>query len=104
MTYAQLKSGYRNILETIYSHKHYYQRIKTFLKAYRMPHKGSFDFSLTQMRALIKSVWILGILQQGRRYFWNIVIYCLVRYPKKIDIAITMAVYGLHFRRIVQAV
>jgi len=104
MTYSQLRSGYRNILETIYSHKNYYDRIKTFLKEYRVPVKSSVDFSSERIKALLRSFWVLGVLERGRRYFWKFVLFSFFRHPTKFDIAITMAIYGLHFRRIVKAV
>ncbi len=104
MTYAQLRTGYRSILETIYSHKNYYKRVITFLREYRIPVKGSLDLSRDQIMALLRSFWVLGVIEKGRRYFWKFVIFSLIRFPNKFDLAITMAIYGLHFRRIVHAV
>jgi radical SAM superfamily enzyme YgiQ (UPF0313 family) len=101
MTFSQLRTGYKSILDTIYSHKNYYNRILTFLKEYRVPEKSPINLSKDQIKALIRSLWILGIVEKGRRYFWKFVIHSLLRFPDKFDLAITMAIYGFHFRRVV---
>ena len=103
MSVQSLISGYRKILENIYSTKAYYQRIIIFLKEYRIPAKKHLGITREQFKALIRSMWILGILEKGRRQFWKFFVVSLVRFPDKFDIAITMAVYGFHFRRVVQA-
>jgi len=102
MSVQYLQAGYHKILENIYSTKIYYQRIRTFLSEYRIPAKKRLSLSANQIMALIKSMWILGIIEKGRRQFWRFFVFSLFRHPKKFDIAITMAVYGFHFRRVVQ--
>jgi len=102
MSTHNLRAGYRKILENIYSTRAYYQRIKTFLREYQIPAKRRISLSISQLRALALTIWVLGVIEKGRRQFWKFFIFSLVRYPSKFDIAITMAVYGFHFRRVVQ--
>jgi radical SAM superfamily enzyme YgiQ (UPF0313 family) len=104
MGLQKLKDGYRNILVTIYAHKEYYDRVKTFLKEYRLPSYRSWKLSRYQIQAFIKSLWILGIWEQGRRYFWQLIISTLVCYPHKFALAVTLAIYGFHFRRVVNSI
>ncbi len=104
MNYQQLMNGYKTILNTIYSHKDYYKRIETFLKAYELPGKSAVRLTFQQIKALLRSFWVLGILERGRRFFWRFIILSIIRYPKKFQLAITMAIYGIHFRHIVKAV
>jgi len=104
MNYQQLMNGYKKILNSIYSHKDYYKRIETFLKAYEVPGKSAVKITFQQIKALLRSFWVLGILEHGRRFFWRFVILSIIRYPKKFQLAITMAIYGFHFRRVVEAV
>ena len=99
-----LLSGYRKILHTIYSHRDYYRRIDVFLREYSRPAQSAVKLSMEQIKALIRSLWILGVVTRGRTYFWQFLIRSIVRYPRKFHLAVTMAVYGFHFRRIVQAV
>jgi radical SAM superfamily enzyme YgiQ (UPF0313 family) len=101
MNYKSLLRGYKYILETIYSHKEFYQRVKIFLKEYRSPIAGSRGISIRNLRALVKSCWILGVLEDGRRYYWDLIFYSLFRYPKKFPLAVTYAIYGFHFRKVV---
>jgi len=104
MNYQQLMVGYKMILNTIYSHKDYYKRIETFLREYRLPDKSAVRLTFQQLKAVFRSFWVLGILERGRRYFWRFVILSIIRYPRKFQMAITLAIYGFHFRRVVQAV
>jgi radical SAM superfamily enzyme YgiQ (UPF0313 family) len=104
MNYQQLMNGYKKILNTIYSHKDYYKRIETFLKAYQVPGKSAVKITFQQIKALFRSFWILGVREGGRRFYWRFVIRSIIRYPKKFQLAITMAGYGFHFRRVVEAV
>lgn len=104
MNHQSLMNGYKNILKTIYSHKEYYRRIKTFLKEYNPPFYKNSISSKSEIVAFIKSLWILGIVEKGRRYFWSLIITSIVKYPTKFTLAVTMAIYGFHFRRVIEAI
>jgi len=101
MNYQKLLEGYKEILNTIYSQKEYYERVKTFLREYKLPSLKKVKISLQDIKALLKSLWILGLVEKGRRFFWKLLLYSLIRYPRKFPIAVTMAIYGFHFRRVV---
>ena len=103
MNYESLINGYKHILNTIYSPKHYYERIKTFLKEYKPPKtKMKPQFKFHFVGATIKSVWILGIKEKGRRYFWKLIASTLLRYPRSFPLSMSLAVYGFHFRKIAE--
>jgi radical SAM superfamily enzyme YgiQ (UPF0313 family) len=104
MSQQKLLDGYKNIVKTIYSHKEFYERVKTFLKEYRLPSKQSVRLSYRDIKALIKSFWILGVLEEGKRYYWKLVFLSLFKYPRKFHLAVTMAIYGFHFRRIAETI
>jgi hypothetical protein len=104
MNRDQLMRGYKRILDTIYAHKNYYKRIETFLREYRLPEKSAVKITFQQIKALARSVLVLGVIEKGRLFFWGFMIRSIIRYPRKFQLAITMAVYGFHFRRIVAAV
>lgn len=104
MNHEKLMDGYEYILKTIYSHKAYYERVKTFIKEYHLPDHASFNLRLRDIKALFRSLWILGVLEKGRRYFWNLIFFSLLKHPKKFSHAVTMAIYGFHFRRVVESV
>lgn len=105
MNYQKLIQGYKKVLTTIYSQKEYYHRVKTFLQAYNLPSfKSVVHVSWNEIMALLKSVWFLGILEKGRSYYWRLMLYSLFRHPAKFPLAVTLAIYGFHFRRIVETV
>jgi radical SAM superfamily enzyme YgiQ (UPF0313 family) len=104
MKYADLIKGYVKILTDIYSQKEYYTRVKKFLQTYQLP-KWNVKFpSLSELRAFLKLTWRLGFREKGKIYFWKLLVYSLVYYPKKFALAMTMAVYGFHFRRVTQKI
>ncbi len=104
MKYQHLIRGYRSILTTIYSPKEYYERIKTFLQEYKLPDFGVQRITMNEIGAFFKSIWKIGIREKGKRYYWKLLIYSLFRHPRKFPLAITMAIYGFHFRRVVEMV
>ncbi len=101
MNIEALINGYKKILNTIYSPKHYYKRVMTFLKAYKpKPLKGKIHFNLHNLGAFFKSVWFLGIKGKERFHYWKLISWTLVRRPRFFRLAITLAIYGFHFRKI----
>jgi len=103
MNYETLIDGYKHILNTIYSPKQFYERVKIFLKEYKPPkRKVAFQFKFHFVGAVIKSVWILGIREKGRRYFWKLLASSLLKYPRSVPLSMSLAVYGFHFRKIAE--
>ena len=47
MDYDLLINGYKKVLSTLYSPKHYYERVRTFLREYIPPQKKRFHFGFT---------------------------------------------------------
>jgi len=97
-----LINGYKQILHTIYAPKQLYERIKTFFEEYKPNDKMSAEFKLEThlLKSFIKSVIILGIRDKFRVYFWKLVISTLVKYPRRLTLAITLAAQGFHCRKI----
>jgi radical SAM superfamily enzyme YgiQ (UPF0313 family) len=100
MNIETLMNGYKKILNTIYSPKHYYKRVMTFLKEYK-PKKKKVHFKFSYFNAFLKSIWFLGIKGKGRLHYWKLISWTLVRRPRFFSLAITFAIYGFHFRKIV---
>jgi len=98
-----LMDGYKKILNTIYSPKHFYKRVITFLKEYKpKPLKKKIHFNFCNLRAFFKSIWILGIKGKERFHYWKLISWTLVRRPRLFRLAITFAIYGFHFRKIME--
>ncbi|MBA7539678.1 Hopanoid C-2 methylase [subsurface metagenome] len=103
MNYETLINGYKHILNTIYSPKQFYERVKIFLKEFKpKKRKGRFKIQSYQLRGFIKSMWLLGVRENGRRYYWRFFISALLKYPRSFPLSVSLTVYGLHFRKVVE--
>ncbi len=101
MNIETLISGYKNVMNQLYSPKLFNTRIKTFLKHYKAPDlkikHGFVDF-YTNIQAFLRTIYILGILDKHRIPYWNLFIWTLLRKPALMSLSITFAIYGYHFR------
>jgi radical SAM superfamily enzyme YgiQ (UPF0313 family) len=101
MNIETLIDGYKSILKTIYSPKHYYDRVITFLRVYKPKQlKRYASFKFAYFKAFLRSIWVLGIQGKERLYYWKLISWTLVRRPRFFGIAISFAIYGFHFRKI----
>lgn len=93
-----LIDGYQRVLSTIYKPKPYYERIKTLLREYKPRKVKKTRLSMYYIRAALSSFWFLGFKEKGRRYFWRLIIWCLVYKPGLLPYAVGFSLTGLHFR------
>jgi radical SAM superfamily enzyme YgiQ (UPF0313 family) len=99
----KLINGYTHILTTIYSSKQYYDRVKIFLKEYKPRRtKRVSQLNLWHIRALIRSMWVLGALDRDRWHYWRFFVSTLLKNPRSFPISMTLAVNGFHFRKILR--
>jgi radical SAM superfamily enzyme YgiQ (UPF0313 family) len=94
-----LVNGYKQLMWTLYEPRTYYRRVLVFLAEYR-PRGPKLRLTLGDIRAFIKSLWIMGVLHRGRRAFWKYLATVLVRYPRKLPSAIALAIHGFHYRMV----
>jgi radical SAM superfamily enzyme YgiQ (UPF0313 family) len=95
----QLRTGYRKILNTIYSPRHYYRRVRTFLREYRAP-KTRAPLRWQNVLALVRSMVRLGVIGRERFHYWGLLAWTLVRRPRLINSALTLAISGFHLRKV----
>ncbi|TSA22988.1 DUF4070 domain-containing protein [bacterium] len=100
MDLKSLMEGYQKVLNQIYSPKDYYKRVKGFLKDFKPIEGRPFRFQSHYLKALVKSVFILGIVGKERVYYWRLFFWSLFNRPRMFPLAITFAIYGFHFRRV----
>jgi radical SAM superfamily enzyme YgiQ (UPF0313 family) len=99
MNIETLREGYKNILDQIYSPKMYYERVKTFLQEYKPPEIGMYlDFQ--HIMAFFRSIYRIGIHGSERAHYWRLFFWTLLWRPKLFPLAITLAIYGYHFRQV----
>lgn len=100
MNIDTLTDGYKRIQDTIFSPKPYYKRVRMFLKEYKCPSVSSGLTLRVQMKAFVKSVFKMGIMEKGKVHYWKVLIWTTFRKPKLLPLAITMSIYGYHFRQV----
>lgn len=93
-----LLEGYQGIIRHIYAPKHYYRRIKTFLREYQVP-KVQPSLDLQRFLALFRSGVRLGILGRERLQYWKLLTWTVFYRRRLLPLAITLSIYGHHFRK-----
>ena len=97
-----LVNGYRSLVQRIYTPKMYYRRILTFLREYR-PQGPRIRPSWTDLKALFRSFWVMGVWTRGRREYWKFLTKTLVFHHRAFSEAMSLAIVGYHFRRVAAA-
>ena len=95
-----LQEGYRQILSYIYSPRGYYERVRTFLKEYRRPNIAYPSLNWDYLAAFFRSIVVLGLRGKERLEYWKLFFWTLLHRPHLFPLAITLTIYGFHFRRI----
>ena len=99
MSAERLRDGYRHILEHIYAPKHYYARVRTFLREYRLP-TVKVRVKWVEILALFRSLFRLGILDEGRLGYWGLLVWTQFWRPELFPLAVTLAISGYHCRKV----
>ncbi len=99
MNLETLREGYGYLLEKLYSPAPYYRRVLTFLREYRPPKiRASLDFDYKI--AFFQSIYRLGIIGRERVHFWKVLLWTALHRPRLLPDAVTLAIYGYHFRKV----
>lgn len=100
MNLTTLMEGYQKIIQNIYSSKAYYVRVKLFLKQYNPVFPEQQKITFNRLMAFIKSIVFIGIMKRNRRYYWDLLFWCILNKPKSFPLAVTYSIYGYHFRKV----
>lgn len=104
MKYETLMDGYKHVLDTIYSPRHYYERVVTFLKEYRpRMSPGISKLRLSHVTGFIRALWVLGFMDKGKTYFWRLIFTTLLKRPRKLPISLGLSLSGFHFRKVAES-
>lgn len=94
-----LLRNYRLLMQRLYEPGVYYHRIQTFLETHR-PRGPRMPYSRSDIGALLRSLWLMGVVDSGRRAYWGFLTRVLVRHPDRFGVAVTLAITGYHFRQV----
>lgn len=100
MNIKTLMDGYQRIVDTLYSPKQYYARVRTFLTEYKRKSPRTSRLKSQHYMALFKSFWVLGVREKGREHFWKLIFWTMFKRPRQFPMSITLAIYGFHFRQV----
>jgi radical SAM superfamily enzyme YgiQ (UPF0313 family) len=95
----RLLDGYQSIMKQIYSPKNYYRRVRTLLKELKAPEINQ-PINIQRLLSLFRSAFRLGVLGKERFHYWQLMLWTLICKPSQLSVAITLSIYGYHYRRI----
>ena len=99
MGLENLVLGYRNLMKRLYSPRCYYHRVRLFLKEFKAP-EITLNVDFNRFLAFFRSCVRLGVLGKERFQFWRLMLWTIIRRPRLLPLAVTLAIYGYHFRRV----
>lgn len=103
MDMHELLNGYRKVLNTIYSPKHYCRRVKTFLENYNLRDVNLPKVRLSGVQAFLRSMWRIGLFDKGNIHYWKLILWSLKK-PRRLPLAVRFSIYGFHFRKMLKQV
>ncbi|MBN2376144.1 MAG: DUF4070 domain-containing protein [Sedimentisphaerales bacterium] len=103
MDINELLDGYQNVLNTIYSQKHYCKRIKTFLENYTFSNKTRLKIRYCGIKAFFRSMWQIGLIEKGKIHYWGLMLWSL-KNPRRLPLAVRFSIYGFHFRKMLKTI
>ena len=92
-----LRRRYRELIAQLYEPRNYYARVRTLLREYQVPAVRP-RLDAARVLAFVRSIGRLGIAGRERVQFWQLLAWTLVRRPRLLPNAVTLAIYGYHFR------
>ncbi|MHC4537418.1 MAG: B12-binding domain-containing radical SAM protein [Planctomycetota bacterium] len=95
----RLLDGYQSIMKHIYSPKNYYRRVRHFLKEIKAP-DITIPIDVQRILAFFRSSFRLGFWGKERFHYWHLLFWTLLRKPRLVPLAVTLAIYGHHYRKI----
>ena len=96
-----LRERYRALIGQLYEPKQYYARVRTFLREYGVPAVKP-RLNTQRVLAFVRSMARLGIVGRERLDYWRLLAWTIVRRPRLLPNAVTLAIYGYHFRLIAE--
>lgn len=99
MNWDTLREGYRDLVHGIYAPGPYYRRARAFLREYHPP-RISVSVDWPGIAAFARSIVRLGVIGRERFHYWALILWTSFRRPALLRIAVTLAIYGHHFRKV----
>lgn len=98
MNREALGAGYKSLMGYIYAPGPYYRRVRTFLREFSPP-KIAGSLRLRNMMAFARASVRLGVFGRERFHYWGLLFWTFFRRPALVPVAVTLSIYGHHFRK-----
>jgi radical SAM superfamily enzyme YgiQ (UPF0313 family) len=95
----KLVDGYRSIMRQIYAPREYYQRVRRILKELKGP-TATTPTDWQRILAFWRACLRLGVFGKERFQYWRLLMWTMMQRPKLMPLAVTLAIYGYHYRKI----
>ncbi len=95
----KLLYGYQSIMKQIYQPKNYYRRVRTLFRELKAPEIIA-PLDIQRLFSFFKATIRLGVLGKERFHYWYLILWTLMRKPRLMSTAVTLSIYGYHYRRI----
>lgn len=100
MNPKELIDGYKKIIHGIYTTKPYYKRIRRLLINYKPNKRNPAKFDLNGMIGFVRSIFVIGVINRGRRDYWKFMFWTFFTHPSLLVDAVAFSIYGYHFRTV----
>lgn len=99
-----LISGYKNLVNKLYSPRNYYVRLKKFLSVYKLPKLSRPKVDFNDVRAFLRTILVIGIFGKERKEYWKMLLWSFFKKHKYFPTVVAFAIYGYHFRKIAEKI
>ncbi len=94
-----LFDGYQSIMKQIYQPKNYYRRVRTLFRELKAP-EIIVPLDIQRFLSFFRAAIRLGVFGKERFQYWYLILWTLMRKPRFMSTAITLSIYGYHYRKI----
>jgi radical SAM superfamily enzyme YgiQ (UPF0313 family) len=99
MGMERLFNGYQSIMKQIYQPKNYYRRVRTLFRELKTPATMP-PLDMQRFFSIFRATIRLGIFGRERFQYWYLMLWTLMCKPRLMSTAITLSIYGYHYRKI----
>ena len=86
-------------MKNLYSPKNYYRRVRTLLMELKTPEVTQ-PLSMQRFLSFFRAAFRIGFIGKERLQYWQLMIWTLIRKRSMMPVAITLSIYGYHYRKI----
>lgn len=94
-----LDKGFQQVIRGVYGGQAFYERVKSFLIDFHPGVKNKNKVDLRKLMAFFKSIFIIGIFDSNRKYYWQLFFWSLFHRRDLFPMAITYSIYGYHYKK-----